>query len=75
MHGGWWNLLCKANAAGYLLIVLLIMAVLTAALGVTPMFGALMAGIVTSQAAEEHRQGALDLRRRAAGRRAARQRH
>jgi Kef-type K+ transport system membrane component KefB len=48
-----YNLLSKANAAGYLLIVLLIMAVLTAALGVTPMFGALMAGIVTSQAAEE----------------------
>jgi Kef-type K+ transport system membrane component KefB len=48
-----YNLLSKANSAGYLLIILLIMAVLTAALGVTPMFGALMAGIVTSQAAEE----------------------
>jgi K+:H+ antiporter len=48
-----YNVLSHGNSVGYLLVILLIMAGLTACLGVTPMFGALMAGIVTSQAAEE----------------------
>jgi Kef-type K+ transport system membrane component KefB len=47
------NLLSQGNSVGYLLVILLIMAALTASLGVTPMFGALMAGMVTSQAVEE----------------------
>lgn len=48
-----YNVLSQGNPVGYLLVILLIMAGLTAFLGVTPMFGALMAGIVTSQAVEE----------------------
>lgn len=48
-----YNVLSQSNSVGYLLVILLIMAGLTASLGVTPMFGALMAGIVTSQAVEE----------------------
>jgi Kef-type K+ transport system membrane component KefB len=47
------NVLHQGNSIGHLLVILLVMAGLTAALGVTPMFGALMAGIVTSQAVEE----------------------
>ncbi len=47
------NVLFQGSPVGYLLVILLVMAGLTASLGVTPMFGALMAGIVTSQAAEE----------------------
>ncbi|HEY7213225.1 MAG TPA: cation:proton antiporter [Thermoanaerobaculia bacterium] len=47
------NVLCQGNSIGHLLVILLFMAGLTASLGVTPMFGALMAGIVTSQAVEE----------------------
>jgi Kef-type K+ transport system membrane component KefB len=48
-----YNVLSQSNSVGYLLVILLLMAGLTASLGVTPMFGALMAGIVTSQVAEE----------------------
>lgn len=47
------NLVSQGNSIGHLLVILLFMAGLTASLGVTPMFGALMAGIVTSQGAEE----------------------
>ena len=38
---------------GYLLVVLLVMAGMATTLGVTPMFGALMAGIVTSQVIDD----------------------
>jgi Kef-type K+ transport system membrane component KefB len=48
-----YNVLSRSNSVGYLLVILLIMAGLTTSLGVTPMFGALMAGMVTSQAVEE----------------------
>ena len=47
------NILSQGNEVGYLLAILLTMTGLTTALGVTPVFGALMAGIVTSQAMEE----------------------
>src|SRR6185295_11536426 len=43
------NLVSQGNSIGHLLVILLFMAGLTASLGVTPMFGALMAGIVTGQ--------------------------
>lgn len=47
------NVLCQGNAIGHLLVILLVMAGMATSLGVTPMFGALMAGIVTSRAMEE----------------------
>jgi Kef-type K+ transport system membrane component KefB len=47
------NVLCQGNAIGYLLVVLLVMSGMATSLGVTPMFGALMAGIVTSRTLEE----------------------
>jgi Kef-type K+ transport system membrane component KefB len=48
-----YNVLSQGSAIGYLLVVLLVMAGAAATLGVTPMFGALMAGIVTSQVIED----------------------
>ena len=46
------NVFCQGSSVGYLLVILLVMAGTAASLGVTPMFGALMAGIVTSQVIE-----------------------
>jgi K+:H+ antiporter len=48
-----YNLLSQGSSVGYLLVVLLVMAGMATTLGVTPMFGALMAGIVTSQVADD----------------------
>jgi Kef-type K+ transport system membrane component KefB len=47
------NVVCQGSSIGYLLVILLVMAGMAASLGVTPMFGALMAGIVTSQTIDE----------------------
>ncbi|HWM92622.1 MAG TPA: cation:proton antiporter [Thermoanaerobaculia bacterium] len=48
-----WNFLHRGSSIGYLLVILLVVVGVAAVLGVPPMFGALMAGIVTSQAIEE----------------------
>ncbi len=45
-----WNFLRQGSSIAHLLVILLVMTGLATALGVTPMFGALMAGIITGQA-------------------------
>lgn len=48
-----WNVLQRGSAIAYQLVVLLLMVGLATFLGVTPMFGALLAGIVTGRTIEE----------------------
>ncbi|HZF10249.1 MAG TPA: cation:proton antiporter [Thermoanaerobaculia bacterium] len=48
-----WNVLSQGSSIAYLLVILLLMTGMATSLGVTPMFGALMAGIVTGRTGEE----------------------
>jgi Kef-type K+ transport system membrane component KefB len=48
-----WNFLSQGSSIAHLLVILLVMTGMATSLGVTPMFGALMAGIVTGQVHED----------------------